>query len=351
MRQITITPSIEKLAERYEEILTAKRVMSNGLTTLNVSQYVEDLKAKFEGSSHAVKYQYKDGKKTRQANLLVRERRRYSEYLKTLKEHLDNGLLKKKPSEFDAEIAVFRPLLTDAEMSRKMKLPGMKVFKSFKDILLDKMCYSAVRSEVFPEFVKAIGIHSCVYCNTQYAITDEENRGYYQLDHWKPESTYPFLSVCFFNLQPSCATCNLHKSKDLRTYHSIWQESTSGNNELYRFSLTNASLARYIMTHHCSDLKVELGAVQDAALLTPLKDKLHVDSLYNQLTDVAEEVVWKRMAYDQGYATAISRSGALSTLRYTDVNRFVLGTYDRPEDIHKRPMAKLTQDVAKLGIL
>jgi len=39
-------------------------------------------------------------------------------------------------------------------------------------------------------------------------------------------------------------------------------------------------------------------------------------------------------------------------LKQSDVNRFILGTYDKPEDIHKRPLAKLTQDVAKqLGII
>ena len=36
----------------------------------------------------------------------------------------------------------------------------------------------------------------------------------------------------------------------------------------------------------------------------------------------------------------------------SDWNRFVLGNYDREEDIHKRPLAKLVQDVAKqLGVI
>lgn len=35
-----------------------------------------------------------------------------------------------------------------------------------------------------------------------------------------------------------------------------------------------------------------------------------------------------------------------------DVKRFILGTFDSHEDVHKRPLTKLVQDVAKqLGII
>lgn len=30
-----------------------------------------------------------------------------------------------------------------------------------------------------------------------------------------------------------------------------------------------------------------------------------------------------------------------------DFNRFLLGNYDSPEDIHRRPLAKLIQDIAR----
>lgn len=163
---------------------------------------------------------------------------------------------------------------------------------------------------------------------------------------------HPYLSVCFFNLQPSCASCNMHKRDDKREYHSIWNDSKTESNELYRFTLPNASLARYIMTHHTEELFVHIEAMRNPNQLALLKDKLHIDSLYDQFTDVAEEVVWKRMAFDQGYLKALSNFSSLGKLKQSDVNRFILGTYDRPEDIHKRPLAKLTQDVAKqLGII
>ena len=43
---------------------------------------------------------------------------------------------------------------------------------------------------------------------------------------------------------------------------------------------------------------------------------------------------------------AMKQSGVYE-LKPHDVNRFIIGNYDREEDMLKRPLAKLIQDVAK----
>lgn len=40
----------------------------------------------------------------------------------------------------------------------------------------------------------------------------------YQMDHFMPQSLYPFLGTCFYNLQPSCGICNGHKGKSLSDF-------------------------------------------------------------------------------------------------------------------------------------
>ena len=354
MRQIVITPSIYALAERYQKMLTGKLPIATmpTIVTMNLPQYVDNLRAKFADQTFPIIESYEIGGWKVKGNL--RDRNKYVTYLETLKNHLDNGLLAEYPSKFDKEIKIFSNLLNKDEMSRKMML-GTRTnaaIKTFTEIIQEVLCYKEIRKTVFLQFVRELGIKTCVYCNTQYAVTDEDDRGYYQLDHWKPESEYPYLCACFFNLQPSCATCNLHKNADVREYHSIWNESNIESDELYRFSLTKGSLARYLMTHHSDELKLDMLALKKPEQLELLIEKLHIDKLYDQLTDVAEEVVWMRMAFDHGYAKATRKALAETGLSLTDVHRFILGTYDRPEDIHKRPMAKLIQDVAKqMGII
>ncbi len=354
MRQITITPSIEALAEKYQKMLTGKLPIAtfHAGFTMNLPQRVEDTRVLFANTNNPIRESYELGGWKIIGNL--RDRNKYVVFLDALKDRLENGLLTVHPSKFQDEIDAFTSLLSPEEMARKMKLGNRRnaVYKTFTEIVQEILGYTDIRKCVFPWFVKQLGIKTCVYCNSQFAVTDEDDRGYYQLDHWKPESVYPYLSVCFFNLQPSCASCNMHKRDDKREYHSIWNELKTESNELYRFTIPNASLARYIMTHHIDELAIHMDAVKNTTHLALLREKLHIGSLYDQFTDVAEEVVWKRVAFDQGYLKALSNSSALKMLKQSDVNRFILGTYDKPEDIHKRPLAKLTQDVAKqLGII
>jgi hypothetical protein len=69
--------------------------------------------------------------------------------------------------------------------------------------------------------------------------------------------------------------------------------------------------------------------------------------------DIAEELVHKRMAYNKAYRFYLEND--YKSKLFPDqaiINRLLIGNYDKPEDIHKRPMAKFTQDIAKqLGLI
>src|SRR5690606_9846552 len=59
-----------------------------------------------------------------------------------------------------------------------------------------------------------LGIRSCTYCNRQYTITiksetnDSGKLTRPQFDHWLSMDKYPLLGLSFYNLIPSCPTCN-----------------------------------------------------------------------------------------------------------------------------------------------
>ena len=63
--------------------------------------------------------------------------------------------------------------------------------------------------------------------------------------------------------------------------------------------------------------------------------------------------MWKSKIYNASMIQSLrdSRFSALIP-KQTELERFILGTFDSPEDVHKRPLTKLVQDVAKqLGII
>lgn len=75
--------------------------------------------------------------------------------------------------------------------------------------IIDCLQYTEARV-ILGEIHQQMGLKTCVYCN---AIPTMSNNGevFYQMDHYLPQSLYPFLGTCFYNLQPACGVCNDHK--------------------------------------------------------------------------------------------------------------------------------------------
>lgn len=114
------------------------------------------------------------------------------------KQYIDkyNEVLKREPNMLTTEVAY-----------RKTK---KKVFKGklYERIII---CLQYAKARVIlGEIHQQMGLKTCVYCN---AIPTTSNNGevFYQMDHYLPQSLYPFLGTCFYNLQPSCGVCNDHK--------------------------------------------------------------------------------------------------------------------------------------------
>lgn len=56
-------------------------------------------------------------------------------------------------------------------------------------------------------FIAFFDTRVCPYCNRNY-IGDINSNTIYHLDHFWPKDDYPILAASFFNLVPSCASCN-----------------------------------------------------------------------------------------------------------------------------------------------
>ncbi len=61
------------------------------------------------------------------------------------------------------------------------------------------------------DFINNTGLHVCPYCGMEYI--KPTNRSKKQIDHFLPKRKYPFLALCYYNLIPSCDTCNESPNK------------------------------------------------------------------------------------------------------------------------------------------
>lgn len=227
---------------------------------------------------------------------------------------------------------------TKEEKEHEMKL---------HEAIVECMRYTDVRDKIYPELFYRLNLRTCPYCNAQYLVTIERKtglKGTYQLDHGYPKSKYPWLCTTFFNLVPSCSSCNQAKGNDDKVDYKFY---TSNPKELYPFSfvLNKASIIRYLLYQDEKVLSVELKPME--VRLAGYEKAFGINSLYSSFNDVIEEIVWKSRIYNDSFKKNIKASLGRSFPYSGDFARFITGNYTDRKDILKRPLALLVGDISR----
>lgn len=174
----------------------------------------------------------------------------------------------------------------------------------------------------------------------------------YFLRRYKPKSLYPYLCTTFMNLQPSCSTCNKKKSDEVpppdeEIFQLFVKESTVKSDSPVEFRLDNAGVIKYLIDPNVKSLKIDFSCPGKPKLEKGYNHFFKISTLYQAHTDIAEELIWKSRIYNKVIIEDYKRLFTGLGFKNSDFQRFILGNYDQTEDILKRPMAKMTQDIAR----
>lgn len=273
----------------------------------------------------------------------------HSKYIKNIIEKY-SIINRIRPEYFDMFNKRYFSMLTIEELETKINFKNNN--KAFYKHIIDAMRYNSIREREFLQYVRKLKINACVYCNTQFAITTTNSQGdfsgKYELDHFKPKSRYPFLCTSFFNLQPCCANCN--KSKYNKEALFCLYTKKYDNINPFNFKLSEKSIIKYMLSQNCEKLEIEFNSY-DSEIKHNHEELFHITELYSMLKDVAEEIVWKSRIYNTSYIKTLKESFVKLNLHDENFKRFILGNYFKSKDIHKRPLSKFVQDIAKqLGL-
>jgi len=227
-----------------------------------------------------------------------------------------------------------------------LKIDKSLIFKFCKNLFVDT-AYSRYINKA--DHIRNIVNDVCPYCNRSYiTILSREGKIKPQIDHFYPTSIYPFFAVSYFNLIPSCSTCNGLEVKN--------------NNDPNDFDLINPYLLNhsdFIFTYiplqgkfatspfDSNVIKVKFRASKEGHLKL-----FKLEELYNTHLDHVAELIFKsKIKYGKGFRKVLKNFPKLN-LTDSDIDRFVLGSYSKDEDLHKRPLSKLYRDIAKeLGLI
>ncbi len=202
MKQILITQAIKDMAQEYSDNLFADKTDAfvqpvEGLTNLQTDIY--ELNNTLANKVDFAAY----------LELLINEYEKLKQLLPSEFENYKNVFDDLLDSSYLSSTIECRQTRLPADDARRFALPVRRV-KFFEEIVA-RMRYEEARP-LLASYMEKLGMQTCVYCNNAEAVyADDVDEAYYHFDHWKPKDKYPFLSVCFYNLYPSCSNCNGHK--------------------------------------------------------------------------------------------------------------------------------------------
>jgi hypothetical protein len=243
------------------------------------------------------------------------------------------------------------------------------------------------------KFTRLLDVNTCLYCNRSYIFTivvepdgynlsstDEYHRAKRarpQLDHFYSQNQHPYFALSIYNLIPCCSICNTSfKNTEEFTIESHINPFHESFHDFLRFTVRFKKSAELddLLTKGKISPKDRLMMYVDFfsenedsfdVKVAPQKGKemsegysrafansksFALEPLYNMHKDYVSEMVLKCMEYNDSHFSDISEIYGLDEKDLEKRNRklrYFLGNYATEADIPKRPLSKITIDIAK----
>lgn len=189
-----------------------------------------------------------------------------------------------------------------------------------------------------------MGLKTCVYCN---AIPTMSNNGevFYQMDHYLPQSLYPFLGTCFYNLQPSCDVCNGHKMAqdcDFGLYVNSEQHK-----ELSPFRFVPKIESLDGPYPRCEEIQFRGKEVNVTKESQAHEKMFHINNLYAGYKDEVSALYTDAYKMNPSMVEVNAACWGIPATK-KDVLAYMSGHLSLDEkDVHEKSLTKLKQDTIK----
>ena len=203
------------------------------------------------------------------------------------------------------------------------------------------------------DLAKKLNVNVCPYCNinSTYTVINEDDKKITrpEFDHFYDKATNPILALSFYNLIPSCHTCNSTlKGSEEFSMKSHLNPYSDSFDEAAKFQLKIESSKFY---HSIDGFAVKLET-EDERAENNIKC-FELDTLYQNHKDIILELIQKQAIYNESYLDELlsQYEGTLFKNR-EDLQRLISGGYVSDDEIGKRPLSKLVKDISdELGLI
>ena len=221
------------------------------------------------------------------------------------------------------------------------------MIKKYKNFTTKKDEYDAY------DLAKKLNINVCPYCNinSTYTVIKEDDKKITrpEFDHFYDKATHPILALSFYNLIPSCHTCNSTlKGSETFSMKSHLNPYSDSFDKVAKFQLKIESSTFY---HSVDGFEVKLET-EDKRAENNIKC-FELDTLYENHKDIILELIQKEAIYNESYLDELltQYEGTLFKNK-EDLQRLISAGYISDDEIGKRPLSKLVKDISdELGLI
>lgn len=185
--------------------------------------------------------------------------------------------------------------------------------------------------------------HTCTYCNREYTfVYRRKGKGMVpQFDHWFPKEKNPLLAISFYNLIPSCGTCNSIKSNNkfnLKDHLHPYVDMNISDSYKFDYWFKKAHVPQILLRNNL--LLNNKGKNTFDALNLLFIYKGHSDKELKDLYDL-------RFKYSDNYLENLIKNTFDNHLLINDKEKYrlIFGIELDSKDYHKRIMSKFKNDI------
>jgi len=205
---------------------------------------------------------------------------------------------------------------------------------------------TTVKNSIAYKFVEKLDLKTCPYCNRNYISYIEISDGNTkktrpQLDHFYPKTIYPFLACSFYNLIPSCTTCNHIKSDDDSFNDKLINPYEIQENDfIFSYTLNNLDVLEKKYLNYNDEHSIDIIFNKK---INSNEEYFQLETLYQNHKDIVLELIIKKQYYPTSYINDLSKLG----FSKDEIYRYIFSNYVKTEDLHKRPLSKLIKDISE----
>lgn len=276
------------------------------------------------------------------------------EILEYLKDNLKN-IIQSEPKELLEIIEEIHTKFPEIKNNKTTNIYKI-IYYIFVDNGYEAKISTTTDTSIAYKLVENLRIKTCPYCNRSYIsfVKTKKKKTRPQLDHFYPKAIYPFLACSFYNLIPSCSACNHMKSdddsyKDEKDGDLVHPYNVKDSDFTFSYTFDNLNILKSIDEKNIRFEDEEKMKITLDTKYEKNNEYFQLETIYQNHKNIVIELILKEINYPRSYINELIKNGFGTE---EEIYRFIFSNYLKIDDLHKRPLSKLTRDIVEeLGIL